>query len=251
LTDDYLVWRAVCGTPGVYVTYLPNKVTTCIHEDDVPPTSLWVSGSHAAWVAEPEQPGGEYTIFHHRLDTGTTRVVGTSEEGVWWQLAIESPQMIWLKKEGPSWQVMLKNLEDGTEACLLASDLSMHTPRVRGDDILLVTRNCRGGAELCSELNVLDRETGILTQLTHFGADSVISSPRIDTGGIAFTRRSMAFPFVNEVFVGSETPDPPGWALSNASGSDRAANLALLLPPLAIAPWCKRRCIRPTQGSSS
>ncbi len=240
LTDDHLVWRAVCGAPGVYATHLSTEETVCVFADDVPPYSLCAAGRHAAWVQEPAPTRDEHTVHHYDLDTQEIRVLGTSEEGAYRQLAMEIPHLFWLKKEGFSWQVMRTNLEDETETCLLSSELSMNTIRVSDDNILLTTRNCRGTAELCTELNVLDQATGVLTQLTHFGVTSVIASPRIDTGGIAFTRKATAFPFINEVFVGSETPEPPGWGLNNAGDSDKAFNLALLLPPLAIAPWHRR-----------
>jgi hypothetical protein len=251
LTGDCLVWRAVAEIPGVYLTHLPTKQTVCIFEDEVPPTSLWVSGLHAAWVTPAGPVDGQYQIVHYRLDTGAIETVGTSEASTPWQLAVEPPQLVWLRREGPSWQVMRTNLEDKTEVCLYASDLSMHTPRVSGNDVLLITRNCQGGSELCSELNLLNQKTGILTQLTYFGLNSVVSSPRIDAGRIAFRRDSTAFPFIKEAFVGFETTEPPGWTLSHASGSDAALNLALVLTPLAIAPWHHRLLIRRKRGPTT
>jgi len=245
LSGDYLVWRAVSGAPGVYVTHLPSTETRCILDDDDPPVSLWVSGMHAAWVSGPAQ--GQYWILACRLDTGAIGVVGSSEEILSAQLAMDYPRLIWLKKVGPVWMVMATNLEEETEECLYFTQLSVHTPRVSGDKVLLITTNCPDGEEQCSELNVFNQNTGILTQLTYFGRDSLVSSPRIDGGRIAFRRESWAFLPIDEAYVGFETTAPQGWGLPGASGSDTAVNLALLLPSLAIAPWqrlrlhCRRR----------
>jgi hypothetical protein len=244
LMGDYLVWRAVAGTPGVYATHLPTKKTTCIFEDDVPPSSLWASGIHAAWVRAPSQTGGEYTVFHHKLDTRETRVVGTSEEDAWGQVTLEHPYLLWIKKVGPSWLLMRTHLEDHTEESLYESALPMHGPRVSGKDVLLVTENCQGAYESCWELNVFNQEDGDFTQLTHFGTDHLIFAHRIDRGNIAFTRYATAFPFVHEVFAGFKTPDPLCGTLSRTGGLDAGVNLALVLAPLAIAPWLCRRRIR-------
>ena len=242
LSGDYLVWRVVTGSPGVYVTYLPARETTCVFDDNDPPSSLWVSGMYAAWVGGPAQ--GQYWILTCRLDTGTIGVVGSSEEKVSWQLAMDASRLVWLKKEGPVWLLMATNLENESEECLYFSELSMHTPRVSGDDILFITKNCPNGDELCSELNVLNQNTGILTQLTYFGRDSLISSPRIDAGRIAFRRDSWAFQSIDEAYVGFETPEPLCGTLSRTGGLDACVNLALVLAPLAIAPWLHRRLIR-------
>ena len=252
LAGDYLVWRAVAGTPGVYVTHLPTRETTCVFENDVPPSSLWASGIHAAWVKAPNQTGGEYTVFQHKLDTGETRTVGTSEEDAWWQVTIEYPYLLWIKKVGPSWLLMRTHLEDHTEESLHASELPMHSPRVSGKDVLLVTENCQGGTESCWELNVFNQEGGDFTQLTHFGTDNLIFSPRIDSGNIAFTRYATAFPFVHEVFVGFKTPAPLCGTLSRRGGLEAGINLALVLAPLAIVPWprLRRTLSRRSQGVS-
>jgi hypothetical protein len=138
---------------------------------------------------------------------------------------------------------MRTHLEDHTEKSLYALEVPMHSPRVSGNDVLLITENCQGGSESCWELNVFNQQTGDFTQLTRFGSDNLILSHRIDAGNVAFTRYATAFPFINEVYVGFETPAPPGWALSNASGSDKAVNLAMLIPPLAVVPWLRRRRI--------
>lgn len=245
LTGDYLVWRAVAGTPGVYVTHLPTRETTCIFEDDVPPRSLWASGTHVAWVKTPNQPGGEYTVFHHNLDTRKTGVVGTSEEDAWGQVTVEYPYLLWIKKVDPSWLLMRTHLEDHTEESLYESALPMHSPRVSGKDVLLVTKNCLGGVEYCWELNVFNQGDGDFTQLTHFGTDHLIFAHRIDSGNIAFTRYATAFPFIHEVFVGFKTPDPLCGTLSRTGGLDAGVNLALLLTPLVIAPWlCRPRILR-------
>jgi hypothetical protein len=245
LAGDYLVWRAVTGTPGVYVTHLPTKETTCVLEDDVPPGSLWASGMHVAWVKAPNQTGGKYRVFQHRLDTGETRTVGTSDEDVWWQVTIEYPYLLWIKKVGPSWLLTRTHLEDDTEESLYESALPMHSPRVSGKDVLLVTENCQGGSESCWELNVFDQEDGEFTQLTHFGNDHLIFAHRIDRGNIAFTSYETAFPFIHEVFVGFITPDPPlCGTLPRAGGLDAALNLALALSPPVIALWLCRRRIR-------
>jgi hypothetical protein len=140
--------------------------------------------------------------------------------------------------------VVVTNIEEETEAYVDCTDLSIHTPRVSDDDILLVTSNCQGAGEGCSELNVLNRETGILTQLTYFGKDSVIRSPHIDAGRIAFRRESKVFPLIQEAFAAVKRPASQGWALSSACDADAAVNLALLLPPLAIAPLHRLRRIR-------
>jgi hypothetical protein len=153
---------------------------------------------------------------------------------------MDSPHLVWLKKTGPLWLVMVTNVEEQTEESLYLSELSMHTPRISGDHILLITRNCHDGSELCSELNVLNKSTGVLTQLTYFGRDSLIDSPRIDGTRIAFRRASFSMLPVEEVYVGFEDARSPGWALAGANGLDGAANLALLLPPLAIAPFHRR-----------
>lgn len=244
LAGDYLVWRAVAGTPGVYVTHLPTKETTCVFEDDVPPASLWASGIHVAWVKEPDQTGGEYKVFHHRLDTHETRVVGTSEEDAWGQVTIGCPYLLWLKKVGPSWLLMRTHLEDHTEKSLYESALPMLGPRVSGKDVLLVTENCQGGWESCRELNVFDQEDGDFTQLTHFGADNLVFSHRIDRGNIAFTRYATAFPFIHEVFVGFKTPGPLWGTMSHTGGLDAGVNLTLVLAPLALAPWLHQGLIR-------
>jgi hypothetical protein len=246
LSGDYLVWTAVAGTPGVYVTHLPTKETNCIIWDNDPPTSLWVSGMYASWVAGPAQ--GQYWILACRIDTGEFGFVGSSEEKVPWQLAMDYPHLVWLKKIGPLWLVMDTNIQEETEECLYLTELSIDTPRISGDDILLITENCPDEGELCSELNVFNRVTGILTQLTYFGHDSFVSLPRIEAGRIAFMRRSTAFPLLDEAYVGFKTSESGGWALPNASPTDTALNLALLLPPLAIAPWHGRRRIRRRRG---
>ena len=121
-------------------------------------------------------------------------------------------------------------------------------PRVSGDDILFITKNCPNGDELCSELNVFNQKTGILTQLTYFGRDSLISSPRIDAGRIAFRRDSWAFQSIDEAYVGFETPEPLCGTLSRTGGLDAGVNLALVFAPLAIAPWLHRRLIRRRRG---
>ena len=244
LTGDYLVWRAVAGTPGVYVTHLPTKATTRVFEDDVPPCSLWASGTHAAWVKAPDQTGGEYTVFHHKLDTGETGTVGTSEEDAWGQVTIEYPYLLWIKKGGPSWLLMRTHLEDHTEESLYESALPIHSLRVSGTDVLLVTENCQGGYESCWELNVFNKEEGAFTQLTHFGTDHLIFSPRIDRGNIAFTRYATTFPFIHEVLVGFKTSNPQCGTLSRRGGLDAGINLALVLAPLAVAPWLYRRLLR-------
>ena len=187
-------------------------------------------------------------ILACRLDTGAIGVVGSSEAVLSTQLAMDYPWLVWLKKVGPVWLVMATDLEDETEECLYFTPLSVHTPRVSGDKVLLVTTNCPDGEEQCSELNVLDRNTGILTQLTYFGRDSQISCPRIDGGRIAFRRESWAFLPIDEAYVGFETTASQGWGPSNASSSDRAVNLALLFPPLAIAPWQRLRLHRHRRG---
>jgi hypothetical protein len=245
LTGDYLVWRAVTGTPGVYITHLPTKETTCIFENGVPPSSLWASGMHVAWVKEPNQTGGDYRVFHHRLDTHETRVVGTSDEDAWWQVTIEYPYLLWIKKVGPSWLLMRTHLEDHTEESLYQSVLPMHSPRVSDKDVLLVTENCQGGSESCWELNVFGQEDGNFTQLTYFGTDQLIFAHRIDRGNIAFTRYSTAFPFIHEVFVGFNTSDPSlCGTLSRTSGLSAALSVALVLTPPTIVPWLCRRRIR-------
>ena len=245
LTGDYLVWRAVAGTPGVYVTHLPTRDTNCIFVDDLPPDSLCASGMHVTWVKEPNQTGGEYKVLHHRLDTHETRVVGTSDEDAWGQVTIGYPYLLWIKKVGPSWLLMRTHLEDHTEEPLYESVLPMHSPRVSGKDVLLVTENCHGGYESCWELNVFDQEDGDFTQLTHFGTDHLILAHRIDRGNIAFTSYETTFPFTHEVFVGFNTPDPPlCGTLCRTSDLDAALNLALVLTPPVIAPWLCRRRIR-------
>jgi|GEM_PF-6052345 len=244
LTGDYLVWRAVAGTPGVYVTHLPTKVTTSIFQDVVPPDSVWASDIHTVWVKEPYQTEGECKIFHHRYDTHETRLVGTSEEDVWWQVTIEYPYLLWIKKTGSSWLLMRTHLVDYTEESLYESALPIHSPRVSGADVLLVTENCQGGAESCWELNVFNQEDGTFTQLTHFGTDSLIFSHRIDRGTIAFTRYDTTFPFIHQVFAGFETPDPKCGTLSRTGGVDAGINLALVLAPLFIAPRLYRRFLR-------
>jgi hypothetical protein len=199
-----------------------------------------------AWVKEPNQTGGEYRVFHHRLDTHETRVVGTSDEDAWWQVTIEYPYLLWIKKAGPSWLLMRTHLEDHTEESLYQSVLPMHSPRVSGKDVLLVTENCPGGYESCWELNVFDQQNGDFTQLTYFGTDQLIFAHRIDRGNIAFTRYSTAFPFVHEVFVGFNTSDPSlCGTLCRTSGLGAALNGALVLTPPVIALWlCGRRIRR-------
>ena len=244
LTGDYLVWRAVAGTPGVYVTHIPTRKTTCVFVDDVPPGSLCVSGMHAAWVKTPNQTGGEYTVFHHRLDTGETRTVGTSEEDAWGLVTVKDPYLLWIKKVDPSWLLMRTHLEDHTEESLYESALPMHAPRVSGEDVLLLTENCQGWYESCWELNVFNQEDGDFTQLTHFGTDNLIFSPRIDRGYIAFTLYDTTFPFLHQVFVGFKTSNPKCGTLSSTGGLNAGINLALVLAPLAITPWLYRRLRR-------
>ena len=242
LSGDYLVWEAAAGTPGVYVTHLPTKETTCVFDDDDPPGSLWVSGMYAAWVTALAQ--GQYWIFTCRLDTGAIQVVGSSQERVPWQLAIDSPQLVWLKKVGPVWLLTATNLEDQTEQLLYFSELSMHTPRVSGDHVLFITENCPDENEFCSELNVLNQKTGAITQLTYFGRHSLVSSPRIDGGRVAFRRESWAFQPADEAYAGLETPDPLCGTLSRTGGLNAGVNMALLFAPLAAATWLYRRRIR-------
>ncbi len=239
LSGEHLVWRTDSGTPGVYVTHLPTRETVCVYHDDDPPASLWVSGPYAAWVTGLAQ--ARYWIFVCRIDTGAFGIAGFSEERVPWQLAMDAPNLVWLKKTGPLWQVMVTNVEDQTEECLYISTLSMHTPRVDGDHILLTTKNCRDGSELCSELNVLSRNTGVLTQLTYFGRDSLILSPRIDGGRIAFRRNTWAVRPMDEVHIGFEVTDTSGWALPGAGAPEGAVNMALFIPPLALVPWHRLR----------
>ena len=249
LTGDFLVWRAVDGVRGVYVTRLPTKQTSCVFQDSASPASLWVSGPHAAWVSPAA--GGGYEVIHYRIDTGAIRTVGTSQDSLPSQLAVDSPYLVWLKGAGPSWRLMGTNLEDGAETCLYAVDLPMSTPRVSGDHVLFITTNCPGQWEECSELNVIDRKTGRVAHLTHFGRNSFISSPRIESGRIAFLRRSTASPFLQEAYVGIETREPPGWSLAQAGDSHAALNLALALLPLAIPPWLRRRLIRRGRGHAA
>ena len=170
--------------------------------------------------------------------------MGTSEEDAWWQVTIAYPYLLWIKKVGPSWRLMRTHLEDHTEKSLYVSELPMHSPRVSGKDVLLVTENCQGGSESCWELNVFNQEGSDFEQLTHFGTDNLIFSHRIDRGNIAFTRYATAFPFIHEVFVGFKTPDPLCGTLSRTGGLEAAVNLALVLTPLAIVPWLHRRRIR-------
>jgi hypothetical protein len=247
LSDDYLVWRAVAGSPGVYATSVPTKETNCLLQDNDPFTSLWVSGMHAAWVTGLSQ--GQHWIFASRIDTGAFQIVGPSEETAPWQLAMDYPELVWVKRQGPVWMVMETSLADGTEGCLHFSVRPVHTPRIGGDHVLFITENCPDKEELCSELNVVDRKTGALTQLTYFGRDTLISSPRVHAGRVAFARHSRAFPAFDAVYLSLERPETQGWALSGAARSDKAANLALLLPPLAIAPW--RRCTRSRRRPAS
>ncbi len=242
LSGDYLVWKAVAGTPGVYVTHLPTKETHCVFDDDDPPVSLWVSGMHAAWVTGAAQ--GQYWILACRLDTRAPRVVGSSEERIPWQLAIDAPRLVWLKKTGPVWLLMETNLEDQAEQLLYFSELSMHTPRVSGNRILFIRDNCPAEEESCSELNILNPETGGLTQLTYFGRDSIVSSPQIDAGRVAFRRESWGFDTVAEAYAGLETPGPRCGTLSRTGGLNAGVNLALVFAPLALAPWFHRRRIR-------
>jgi hypothetical protein len=247
LSGDYLVWRAVAGSPGVYATRLLTKETYGLLQDNDPFTSLWVSGMHAAWVTGLSQ--GQHWVFVCRIDTGTFQIVGPTEETVPWQLAMDYPLLVWVKKLGPLWMVMETNLQDATDRCLYFSVRPVHTPRVLGDHLLFITENCPDEEELCSELNVLDRKTGLLTQLTYFGRDTLISSPRIGAAGAVFGRHSRAFPAFDAVYLSLEKPGAQGWALSGAARSDKAVNLALLLPPLAIAPW--RRCTRSRRRPAS
>ena len=241
LQGDYLVWRSVAGTPGVYVTYLPTRETWSVYENNDPPGSLCVSLPHVAWVDQPVATAEETRIFHYRLDTGAVQTVGTSEESAWGQLGIVPPHLIWLKKMGPSWMIMRTNLEDGAEESLYVSELPMLIALVRAEDILLVTENCPSSYERCWELGVFDQGTGLFSQLTHFGTNSLIRSPGIDSGRVAFIRHSTLFPYVNEAFVGVKTPDPLCGTLTHTGGFDAWINLAVLLTPLAIVPWLCRR----------
>jgi hypothetical protein len=244
LEGDYLVWRAVAGTPGVYVTYLPTRETRSIYEDYAPPGSLCVSGPHVTWVDRPVAMEEETRVFHYRLDTRTVEIVGTSEESASQQLALQPPHLIWLKKMGPSWMIMRTNLEDGAEECLYVSELPMLGALASANDILLVTQNCPGSYEKCWELSVFDQGTGLFSQLTRFGTGSMIFSPRIDSGRIAFVRHSTLFPYVNEAFVGFKTPNPQCGTLSRTGGVEPWINLAFVFAPLAIIPWLHRRRIR-------
>jgi hypothetical protein len=238
---DHLVWRAVDGTPGVYVTHLPTKETTPVFIDQIPPGSLCTSATHAAWVKAPNQAGGACTVYHHKLDTMEIHIVGTSEEEAWGQVTIAPPYLFWLKKDGPSWLLVRTHLEDQAEEVLYESALPLHAPRVSGKDILLITENCRGTYGYCWELNLFSLEDGGFTQLTHFGTDNLIFSPRIDGGYIAFTRYDTDFPFNHEVFAGFRTPNPSCGTLSRRGGLEGGVNLALLLTPLAIAVPLYRR----------
>jgi hypothetical protein len=251
LQGDYLVWRAVAGTPGVYVTYLPTRETWNVYENDDPPGSLCVSGPHVAWVDRPIATAEETQVFHYRLDTGTIETVGTSEEGASRQLAIAPPHLIWLKKMGPSWLIMRTNLEDGAEECLYVSELPMLSALASAEDVLLVTENCPGSYERCWELSVFDQGTGLFSQLTRFGTGSMIYSPRIDSGRIAFIRHSTLFPYIHEAFVGFRTPDPLCGTLSYTAGLDSWINLAIVLLPLTIVPWLHRRRIRRKPSEAS
>ena len=244
LQGDHLVWRAVAGTPGVYVTYLPTRETWSVYEDNVPPGSLCVSGPHVVWVDHPVPTAEETQVFHHRLDTGAVATVGTSEESVFRQLALQSPYLVWLKKMGPSWMIMRTDLEDGAEECLYTSELPMVSTRVSGDDILLVTENCPGSLETCWEGNVFNQGSGVFTQLTHFGTGSMIFSHWIDGERIILERHATVFPYIHEAHVGVKTPDPLCGLLSRAGGFDSWINLAIVLAPLTTIPWLHRRRIR-------
>jgi hypothetical protein len=244
LQGDYLLWRAVAGTPGVYVTYLPTRETWSVYENDDPPGSLCVSEPHVVWVDRPVTTAEETQVFHYRLDTGVVETVGTSEASVFRQLALQSPYLVWLKKMGPSWMIMRTNLEDGAEECLYLSELPMVSIRASGDDILLVTDNCPGSLERCWEANVFNLGSGILTQLTHFGTGSMIFSHWIDDKRIILERHVTVFPYIHEAHVGVKTPDPLCGTLSETGGFDPWINLAVLLTPPTIVRWLRRRHIQ-------
>lgn len=244
LQGDHLVWRAVAGTPGVYVTRVSTRETWCVYGDDLPPGSLCVSGPHVAWVDQPVAGPEATEVFHYRLDTGTLESLGTSEASVWWQLALQPPHLVWLKKTGSSWLLMQTNLENRHEEPLYTSALPGLGIRMSGDDILLVTDNCPGWLERCWELNVFNRGTDRLSQLTHFGTGSMIFSPWIEGGRIAFKRHSTAFPYIHEAFVGSRTQDASWGIAAQASGSDRIVNLGMLSAPFVLTPCFRPRSIR-------
>ena len=251
LHGDYLVWRAAAGVPGVYVTRVSTRETWCVYEDDLPPGSLCVSGPHVAWVDQPIAGPVETEVFHYRLDTGTIETVGTSEESVSRQLAMESPHLVWLKKAGPFWFLVRSHLEDGRYEFLDSFALPVLSIRMSGDDILLVTDNCPGQLEKCWELCVFDQGTGLSSQLTHFGTGSMIFSPWIDGGKIAFNRHATAFPYIHEVFVGTQTQDATWGITAQASDSDRLVNLGMLSAPFVLTPWLRLRRIRPKPNPTS
>jgi len=246
LHGDHLVWRAVAGTPGVYVTRVSTRETWCVYEDELPPGSLCMAGAHVAWVDQPVAGPEATEVFHYRLDTGTIETVGTSEASVWWQLALEPPDLVWLKKAGPCWFLVRTHLDDGSEEFLYAFALPVLSVLMSGEDILLVTDNCPGWLETCWELNIFDRGTGRLSQLTHFGTGSMIFSPWIEGGRVAFKRHSTAFPYIHEAFVGSCTQDAPWGITAQASKADRIVNLGMLSAPFVLTPWLRpRRILRP------
>jgi hypothetical protein len=244
LQGDSLLWRAVAGTPGVYVTYLPTRETWSVYENDDPPGSLCVAEPHVAWVDRPVATAKETQVFHYRLDTGVVETVGTSEASAFRQLALLSPYLIWLKKMGPSWMIMRTNLEDGAEECLYLSELPMVSVRASGNDILIVTDNCPGLLERCWEANIFNVGSGVFTQLTYFGTGSMILSHWIDGNRIILERHATVFPYIHEAHVGVKTPDPLCGTLSHGGSFDSWINLAVLLTPLTILPWLRRSRIQ-------
>ena len=123
--------------------------------------------------------------------------------------------------------------------------------RASGDDILLVTDNCPGSLERCWEANVFSLRSGLFTQLTHFGTGSMIFSHGIDGESVILERHVTVFPYIHEAYVGVKTPDPLCGKLSHTGGVDPWINLAVLLTPLIILPWLRRRRVRRNPSEQS
>jgi len=262
VSGDYLIWIGSSDYyhSEVYCTNMPAQATQPITNDtDYHYSSLCVDGNDAIWVKHYSLEGEGAQIYHYTIPTGHTEIVGEigGAYGVGdSDVALEYPLLVWVKVTGSypdaKYHLMTYDLQTRSTLTLKVSDLEIHSPRIRDNDILYSANHCpyeTHDVDTCWELHHLDLSTGASGRLTTYGRGNRIECSAVDSGILAFSQYNWRTH--NNLYLGYKTKDPLCGVIAQTSCDEGLVNMGivLLLPLLASAQYRIRMNGRNRKGS--
>ncbi len=259
LAGDYLVWGGYQEHSGpwhIYLTDIRNGHTEQLTPDEQGVhRGLCLDGDYAVWEWRREVYGsGDKRFYLYDIPNRKTHVLATSENGTRItsaQIDIEYPRVVYVQASGSQWTLMLYDISTQQSQALWTTDIRIHSPRIRHNEIIYVGYNCAHND--CQELYHFDLDTHALEQITTLGEDHSFRDPIwVEDGWVAFFSVWLTPPLGQVYLARRGNSVPPSWGIPASVVQNQADSspdslicflLLLVVPWMLVLIWKARRAL--------